>query len=54
MAEAACAGTRASRRWTLKASGPAYDESRARKMYRHVSNERVVSADRDFIDRKRN
>jgi hypothetical protein len=32
-------------------SGPAYDEPRARKMHRHVSDERVVSADRDFIDR---
>ena len=38
-------------RWTLKISGPAYDKSRARKMHRHVSDERVVSADRDFIDR---
>jgi hypothetical protein len=42
------------RSWTLKISGPAYDEPRARKMHRHVSDERVVSADRDFIDRQHN
>ena len=40
--------------WTLKVSGPAYDKSCARKMHRHVSDEWVVSADRDFIDRQCN
>ena len=29
----------------MKVSGPAYDVSRARKMDRHVSDDRVVSAD---------
>jgi hypothetical protein len=51
---AAYTGTRMSGRWTLKVSGPAYDESRARKMHRHVSDDRVVSADRNFIDRQCN
>src|SRR5208282_4236356 len=40
------------RRWTSKVSGPVYDESGTREMHRHVSDERGVSADRDFIDRQ--
>ncbi len=38
----------------VESSGPANDESRAREMHCHISDDRVVSADRDFIDRQCN